>query len=94
MATVTAEVPGDAFSVLRRSPKEFAEDMRLAATIQWYHQRLISQSKAAAIAGLNRRDFLMALYHCHPARRPARGCWPPIRPEAAIQRRAPNACDN
>jgi predicted HTH domain antitoxin len=37
--------------------------MRIAAAIQWYHQRLISQSKAAAIAGLTRTDFLMALYH-------------------------------
>jgi hypothetical protein len=51
MATVTVEVPDDAFSALRRSPKEFARDMRVAAAIQWYHQRLISQGKAAAIAG-------------------------------------------
>jgi predicted HTH domain antitoxin len=63
MATVTVEVPDDAFSALRRSTKEFAQEMRLAAAIQWYHQRLISQGKAAAIAGLSRRDFLMALYH-------------------------------
>ena len=62
MATITVEVPDDWFSALRRSPKEFAEDMRIAAAIQWYHQRLISQGKAAAIAGLSRRDFLMALY--------------------------------
>ena len=45
------------------SPEEFAREMRIAAAIQWYHQRLISQSKAAAIAGLNRRDFLTALYN-------------------------------
>jgi len=63
MATITVEVPDDAFSALRRSPKEFARDMRVAAAIQWYHQRLISQGKAAAIAGLSRRDFLMALHH-------------------------------
>ena len=63
MATVTVEVPNDALSALRRSPKEFARDMRIAAAIQWYHQRLISQGKAAAIAGLSCREFLMALYH-------------------------------
>jgi predicted HTH domain antitoxin len=63
MATVTVEVPNDTFSALRRSPKEFARDIRIAAAIQWYHQRLISQGKAAAIAGLSRKDFLMALYH-------------------------------
>jgi predicted HTH domain antitoxin len=61
MAIVTVEVPDSAFSALRRSPDEFAREMRIAAAIQWYHQRLISQSKAAAIAGLSRRDFLMAL---------------------------------
>jgi len=48
---------------LRRSPNEFAQDIRIAAAVQWYHQRLISQGKAAAIAGLSRGDFLMALYH-------------------------------
>jgi hypothetical protein len=63
MATVTVEVPDSAFSALRRSPEEFAQDMRIAAAIQWYHQRLNSQSKAAAIAGLSRRDFLTALYY-------------------------------
>jgi predicted HTH domain antitoxin len=63
MATVTVEVPDDAFSALRRSPAEFAREMRLAAAIQWYHQRLISQGKAAEIAGLGRREFLMELHH-------------------------------
>ena len=63
MATVTIEVPDDSFSALRRSPREFAREMRLAAAIQWYHQGLISQGKAAEIAGLKRREFLEALYH-------------------------------
>ncbi len=36
--------------------------MRLAAAIQWYHQTLISQGKAAEIAGLSRADFLDALF--------------------------------
>ena len=63
MATVTVEVPDDAFSALRRSPKEFAREMRLAAAILWYHQGLVSQGKAAEIAGLKRREFLEALFH-------------------------------
>ena len=36
--------------------------MRLAAVILWYHQGLISQGKAAELAGLKRREFLEALY--------------------------------
>jgi predicted HTH domain antitoxin len=62
MATVAVEVPDDAFSALRRSPKEFAQEMRLAAAIQWYHQGRISQGRAAEIAGLSRADFLDALF--------------------------------
>ncbi len=62
MATVTVEVPESAFSALRRSPDEFAREMRVAAAIQWYHQELISQGKAAEIAGLSRADFLDALF--------------------------------
>jgi predicted HTH domain antitoxin len=62
MATVTVEVPESAFSALRRSPDEFAREMRIAASIQWYHQELISQGKAAEIAGLTRADFLEALF--------------------------------
>ena len=34
-----------------------------AAAIQWYSQGLISQGKAAEIAGLDRTDFLFALAH-------------------------------
>ncbi len=62
MATVTVEVPDGAFSALRRSPKEFAREMRIAAAILWYHQGLVSQGKAAEIAGLGRADFLDALF--------------------------------
>ena len=64
MATVTVEVevPDSAFSALRRSPKEFAREMRIAAAILWYHQGLVSQGKAAEIAGLARADFLDALF--------------------------------
>jgi predicted HTH domain antitoxin len=62
MATVTIEVPDSAFSALRRSPKEFAREMRVAAAILWYHQGLVSQGKAAEIAGLSRADFLDALF--------------------------------
>jgi predicted HTH domain antitoxin len=35
--------------------------MRLAAAIFWYQKNEISQEKAAQIAGLNRRDFILAL---------------------------------
>jgi len=61
MPTLTMEVPEDVFSALRRSPEEFAREMRLAAAMLWYSRAMISQEKAAAVAGLNRAEFLKAL---------------------------------
>jgi predicted HTH domain antitoxin len=61
MPTVTMDLPADVFSALRRSPEEFAREMRLAAAMLWYSRGMVSQSKAAEIAGLNRADFLRAL---------------------------------
>ena len=61
MATVTMELPEDVFAALRRSPDEFAREMRLAAAMLWYARGMISQEKAAEIAGLNRAEFLRAL---------------------------------
>ncbi len=57
MATVTVEVPERAFASLRRSPDEFAREMRIAAAMHWYHQELISQGRAAEIAGPVGRIF-------------------------------------
>ena len=65
MQTVTMELPEDVFSTLRRSPDEFAQEMRIAAAIHWYSRGEISQEKAAQIAGLDRTDFLMTLAERH-----------------------------
>ncbi len=65
MQTVTMELPEDVFSTLRRSPDEFAREMRIAAAIHWYSRGEISQEKAAQIAGLDRTDFLMTLAERH-----------------------------
>jgi len=61
MAKVTFELPEEVFSALKRSPEEFARELRLAAAIHWYERGEISQEKAARIAGLDRTDFLSAL---------------------------------
>ncbi|HEX8683243.1 MAG TPA: UPF0175 family protein [Ardenticatenaceae bacterium] len=61
MQTITLELPEEVFSALRRSPEEFARELRLAAAIHWYSRGEISQEKAATVAGLDRTDFLMAL---------------------------------
>lgn len=61
MPRLTIDLPEDAFSALRRSPEEFAQEMRLAAAVKWYEIGKISQGKAAELAGLSREAFLDAL---------------------------------
>ncbi|MFZ5828508.1 MAG: UPF0175 family protein [Planctomycetota bacterium] len=61
MPTITMEFPADVFAALRRSPAEFADELRLAAAMHWYSRGEISQEKASQIAGLDRTEFLLAL---------------------------------
>jgi predicted HTH domain antitoxin len=63
MMEITLKLDEDVLSALRRSPAEFARDLRLAAAIHWYERGEISQEKAASIAGLDRTDFMLALAH-------------------------------
>ena len=58
MTKITIELPEGAFSALRRSPQEFVQEMRIAASLLWYSQGEISQSKAAEIAGTSRARFI------------------------------------
>ena len=61
MTLLTMTVPDSALSALRRSPTEFAQEMKLAAAIHWYQRGVMSQERAAELTGLNRRDFIRAL---------------------------------
>ena len=61
MTRITLVLPDGILSAFRRSPEEFTRELRLAAAIHWYQLGRISQEKAAAVAGLDRTDFLLAL---------------------------------
>jgi predicted HTH domain antitoxin len=65
MTSITLDFPSDVFAALRRSPDEFARELRMAAAIHWYSQALISQEKAAEVAGVHRIEFLDELARRH-----------------------------
>ena len=58
MTSVEVFLPDDVFLALRKSPQEVARDVRVAAAAEWYAEGLISQGKAAELAGLSRPEFL------------------------------------
>lgn len=58
---IQIELPESVFSALRSNPDNFVQEMRLAAAVKWYEIEMISQAKAAEIAGVSRQEFLEAL---------------------------------
>lgn len=59
--SISIELPRDVLSAIRQDPPGFVNEMRLAAAVKWYELGLVSQGKAAEIAGLSRAEFLTAL---------------------------------
>lgn len=62
MVQMTIEVPEGALSSLRKDPESFARELRLVAAVKWYEMRLLSQGRAAEVAGLSRAEFIDALH--------------------------------
>ncbi|MGF1537277.1 MAG: UPF0175 family protein [Elainellaceae cyanobacterium] len=61
MIQIQLNLPESAFSALRSSPDEFAQELLIAAVVKWYEVGMISQSKATEIAGISRQAFFRAL---------------------------------
>jgi predicted HTH domain antitoxin len=61
MKTIALEVPDDLVALSGGPDEELARDLRLAAAIHWYSQGVVSQGRAAEIAGMDRTSFLLAL---------------------------------
>lgn len=61
MARLELEMPNEAFASLHKDQAEFTRELRIAAAVKWYELELISQGRAAEIAGLTRAEFITAL---------------------------------
>jgi len=61
LKTINIEIPDNLTPLEWGSDEAFASELLLAAAIQWYSQGVISQGRAAEIAGLDRTRFLLAL---------------------------------
>jgi hypothetical protein len=59
--TLRIEIDDEVLLALNKSPEEMASDIRLAAAAKWYELGVISQEKAAQMAGLTRSSFIEAL---------------------------------
>ena len=58
---VTLDLPDDLAFALSVPPESFVSEMRLAAAAKWYELGLLTQGKAAEVAGMSRAAFLTAL---------------------------------
>jgi len=58
MPTIEVMLPEEVLTALHKSEQEVAGDVRIAAATWWYAEGLMSQGKAAELAGLSRPEFL------------------------------------
>lgn len=58
---VTINFPLEVFSILKKSPEDFTAELCLTAAVKWYEMGIISQEKAAEVAGISREEFILSL---------------------------------
>jgi predicted HTH domain antitoxin len=59
--TVKIDFPDNVFPALRQDTEGFSRELRVAAAVKWYELGVVSQERAADIAGLSREEFILAL---------------------------------
>ena len=62
------DLADDVLLGMQKDDRAMAAELRLAAAVKWYECGILSQEKAAAVAGLSRAEFLanLARYGASP----------------------------
>jgi predicted HTH domain antitoxin len=58
---VNIELPDELSTALHRDVAQLGAEMRLTAAVKWYEMGVLSQGKAAEVAGLSRAGFISEL---------------------------------
>jgi len=61
MRNIAYDIPEGVLASLRCDAEGFTRELRLAAAVKWYENGIISQGRAAEIAGVSRAEFIEAL---------------------------------
>ena len=59
--TIQIDLADDVLLGMPRDDLALAAEMRLAAAAKWYECGMLTQEKAASVAGLSRAEFLVGL---------------------------------
>jgi len=58
MTAVTIDLPDSVLAELGDSPDRVAREVRLAVAVEWFRRGMVSQGRAAEIAGLSRAELI------------------------------------
>lgn len=59
--TIQIDLADDILLGMQKDDLGMASEMRLAAAVKWYECGILTQGKAASVAGLSRAEFMASL---------------------------------